>query len=90
MRKAVRRIVILTLGWMFILIGIIGLFLPILQGFLFFGIGLALLSKESAWVRARIAWARKRWPRLAAMMDRTEAKAAEFAQRIFRRGPKTG
>lgn len=90
MRKTLRRFVILTLGWLFILIGIIGLFLPILQGFLFFGIGLALLSKESAWVRARIAWARKRWPRLAAMMDRTEAKAAELSQRIFRRGRKAG
>jgi uncharacterized membrane protein YbaN (DUF454 family) len=82
MPQAVRRIVILTLGWLFILLGFIGLFLPILQGFLFFGIGLALLSKESEWVRHRIERARRRWPKLAEIMDKTEAKSAELYQRI--------
>lgn len=90
MPQAVRRIVILTLGWLFMLLGFIGLFLPILQGFLFFGIGLALLSKESAWVRHRIERARERWPKLAETMDRTEAKASDIYHRVFRRRRKDG
>jgi hypothetical protein len=85
MPQAVRRFVILSLGWLFILLGFIGLFLPILQGFLFFGIGLALLSKESFWVRARVRWARRRWPKLALVMDKTEAKSMDIYNRVFRR-----
>ena len=42
-----KRALILLVGWTFILLGIIGLFLPILQGILFLLIGLLILSKES-------------------------------------------
>jgi len=90
MPAAVRRIVMLSLGWMFILLGVIGLFLPILQGFLFFGIGLILLSRESEWVRGRIGWARRRWPRFGRMWDGTEQQAGRLARRIFRRDGKRG
>ncbi len=33
-------------GWLFIILGILGLFLPILQGLLFLAIGIALLAKD--------------------------------------------
>ena len=42
MAAQLRRIAILTLGWIFILLGIAGMFLPFLQGFLFLFIGLVL------------------------------------------------
>ena len=47
MMALTKRILILTLGWLFILLGIVGLFLPFLQGILFMLIGLIILSKES-------------------------------------------
>ncbi|MDD2237575.1 MAG: hypothetical protein PHG65_10255 [Kiritimatiellae bacterium] len=39
-----KDLVRVTLGWLFILLGILGLFLPILQGILFLAIGLWLLA----------------------------------------------
>ena len=42
-----KRVFIYILGWGFILLGIVGLFLPVLQGILFLLIGLLILSKES-------------------------------------------
>lgn len=47
MLATTKKIVILALGWVFIILGIAGLFLPVLQGILFIFIGLIILSKES-------------------------------------------
>ena len=44
MPRPVKRVFILALGWTFIVLGILGLFLPILQGILFLLIGFILLS----------------------------------------------
>ena len=51
MARLIKRIAVLTLGWLFILFGIVGLVLPVLQGVLFLLIGLALLSTESETAR---------------------------------------
>lgn len=47
-RSLAKRITILIVGWLFIVLGVVGLVLPFLQGVLFLLIGLAILSKESA------------------------------------------
>jgi uncharacterized membrane protein YbaN (DUF454 family) len=63
-RKAVWRVLRLTAGWSLIVIGIVGLFVPILQGILFIASGLAVLSTESRWARALLdrfsAWRKGR------------------------------
>lgn len=41
-----RRVVRITLGSLLILVGLVGLVLPILQGFLFLGLGCMLLSRD--------------------------------------------
>ncbi|MFN3477522.1 MAG: PGPGW domain-containing protein [Candidatus Methylomirabilales bacterium] len=41
----------LILGWGLIVLGIVGLFLPLLQGIAFIVAGLALLSRDSPWAR---------------------------------------
>ncbi len=41
----------MVLGCLFLGLGVIGLFLPFLQGILFLVIGLSLLSSESKWAR---------------------------------------
>ena len=43
----IKRIGLVIVGWLFIGLGILGLFLPILQGVLFILIGLAILSSRS-------------------------------------------
>ena len=40
MKKGAKHYLFLALGWIFIFLGILGLFLPILQGILFLAIGL--------------------------------------------------
>jgi uncharacterized membrane protein YbaN (DUF454 family) len=52
----------LTLGWTLLVLGIIGLFLPVLQGVLFILSGLALLSTHSQWAR-RILERIREWRR---------------------------
>lgn len=46
-----RRVLRWVLGWVFIVLGVAGLFLPILQGILFLCIGVWLLSLASPRVR---------------------------------------
>ena len=58
------RIIRLATGWLLIVVGVIGLFLPVLQGILFILSGLAVLSTESRWARALLdrfsAWRKAR------------------------------
>ena len=58
LRRWTRRV----FGVLFLLAGIAGLFLPILQGILFLLIGTLLLAGDSIWVRRRIAGLSRRYP----------------------------
>ncbi|MFV2071467.1 MAG: PGPGW domain-containing protein [Thermoanaerobaculales bacterium] len=62
MQKRIRRIAVLTLGWALIALGVVGLFLPVLQGVLFIFLGLYLLSRESAAARRLLDKLRARYP----------------------------
>jgi uncharacterized membrane protein YbaN (DUF454 family) len=46
-QRHVKRLIVLCIGWGLIVIGVIGLFLPVLQGVLFILVGLYVLSRES-------------------------------------------
>jgi len=57
-----KKIGILIIGWLFIVLGVIGLFLPILQGILFIMIGLVILSSRSELVRRFLSHLKERYP----------------------------
>jgi len=78
MSPAVKRILLLIAGWGFILLGIIGLFLPILQGVLFLLIGLILLSTEYAWAHHVLRKLRERFPSVARHAARAHERAAAW------------
>lgn len=59
----VLRLVLLGIGWALILLGIAGLFLPILQGVLFLVMGAAVVSLASQRVHRALRGAFGRWPR---------------------------
>ena len=86
MARLAKRITILALGWGFIVFGMVGLFLPILQGILFLLIGLALLSIESEIARRILHRLRARYPGLSAKIDHAEQRAKRWWLRITRRG----
>jgi uncharacterized membrane protein YbaN (DUF454 family) len=63
------RLVLMTVGVLLVAVGIVGIFLPVLQGFLLIALGLSVLSMVSErvrrWVRnmkarALVAWRRYR------------------------------
>jgi uncharacterized membrane protein YbaN (DUF454 family) len=70
------RTVNLTVGWIFIVLGIAGAILPILQGFLFFVVGLLFLSKEYVWAGKLLNWLRafinKHFPKVGKVFEDAE------------------
>jgi len=72
-------------GWGFLLLGVAGLFLPVLQGFLFLAVGLYILRDEYAWAQRTIDWMRRKFPRYAAQMDQGRDRAAAWLQRWRRK-----
>ena len=64
----------LSAGWLFIVLGIVGLFLPILQGLLFIAVGIALLADHiPMFARIRDAGYR-RFPKLQRLVRRVRAR----------------
>ena len=59
---SIKRIGLLIIGWFFIALGILGLFLPILQGILFILIGLAILSSRSETIKRLLKHLEERYP----------------------------
>lgn len=84
MSSLAKHVLVLVVGWLFIFLGIIGLFLPILQGILFLLIGLTILSSEYVWARKLVDYFRKRFPKLARVADEASAKAAGWLRRLSR------
>ena len=63
MANEFKKIGILIIGWFFIVLGILGLFLPVLQGILFILIGLSILSSRSTLVKRFLNRIEGRFPR---------------------------
>lgn len=72
MYKDLKRTLLLLVGIIFILLGLLGLALPFLQGFLFLAIGLILLSLHSPKIREWTDVHTKRYPKLHMVVDRME------------------
>jgi len=64
MKQHAKKIVVLITGWSFIVLGIAGLFLPILQGILFLIIGLVILSSEYVWAHHLLNHVKTRFPKI--------------------------
>jgi len=58
----VKRVSLIVEGWLLLLLGAAGLFLPVLPGVLFLLIGLSILSVEYAWARRWTSTLRSRFP----------------------------
>jgi len=77
-----RVVMRMTIGWLFILFGILGLFLPILQGILFITVGIALLADHIpifAKIRNNIY---TRFPKLKHLVRREHARLRLMHRRM--------
>lgn len=85
MKLTFKRAGVLIAGWAFVLVGIAGLFLPVLQGVLFILIGLFILSSEYIWAHHLLEKIRLRFPRVASQLDHAKQKGAHWLRHIFGR-----
>ncbi len=83
MRSALKRVFVRLAGWGFLVLGIAGLFLPILQGVLFIIIGLAILSTEYVWAHHLLAKLRKHFPVISSKADEGLHRANVWLHRIY-------
>lgn len=65
-----KRVAVIAAGWFFVVAGIAGLFLPLLQGNLFLLIGLVILSKEYHWASRLVTHICSRFPKAEALVLR--------------------
>jgi hypothetical protein len=83
-----QKIALYWVGWVFVVLGVLGLFLPILQGILFLLIGLFLLSAVSPRIRLlrqRLRRrARARYPQWTDRFEEAEQRAARWMRRIVK------
>lgn len=77
-----KNIALQITGYLFLVLGVLGLFLPFLQGFLFIVIGLLILAKQAPWAHNLLQRFRDQHPRAGELIDRAETKMADWWQRI--------
>lgn len=65
-----RRIIRITVGTVCILLGLPGLFLPVLQGWLLLALGALLLSVDIPFFTRMVRWIEERFPRVGDVLDR--------------------
>ncbi len=83
MKARFKRWTILALGWVFILVGIAGLFLPVIQGILCLLIGLFILSTEYVWAHKLLLKLKARFPRIAVQFEKAKQAAEARISRTF-------
>lgn len=71
------RITLMVLGWFMVLLGIVGIFLPVLQGFAFIFIGLVMLSIASERVHAWLERSLQRRPSIQQRYQRLRQRLHE-------------
>lgn len=71
------KLAMLGLGYLFLVLGVLGLFLPILQGVLFLTVGLLILSRHAPWAERLLKHLKTRYP----AVGRTVVAAEDLAQR---------
>src|SRR5579872_98804 len=81
MTRPMKRFCLLLAGWCCLVFGIIGLFLPVLQGILFIFIGLTILSAEYAWPAKVLTALRARFPGLDRAARKVKARAKAWLRR---------
>lgn len=64
-----RKVIIHAVGWTFILIGVAGLVLPVLQGVLFICVGLLILAQEVPWAERLLARIKKKYPKVGNVLE---------------------
>jgi len=85
-KNGAKKLILTVIGWFFVALGILGLFLPVLQGILFLLIGFSILASVSPRARLLRQRMRKRHPKAAAKADQAYEWVRQRWRRLFRQG----
>jgi hypothetical protein len=61
-------------GWSLMGLGILGVVLPFLQGFLFLALGMFVMRHQYLWAHRGMGWIESRWPTATARVEGMEAR----------------
>ncbi|MDF1587507.1 PGPGW domain-containing protein [Geminicoccaceae bacterium 1502E] len=75
------RIAMMGLGYGFLVLGVLGLFLPFLQGILFLLVGLLILARHAPWAERMLERLKGRHPHLKSSIEKAEALADRWSER---------
>ena len=78
MHRNIKKTLVIAAGVFFVILGILGLALPFLQGLLFIVIGVVLLSLASTSVRDWLETHTRRYPKLHKMVEKMQAAAVRI------------
>ena len=76
-----KTILLQALGYLFLVLGVLGMVLPILQGFLFLAIGLIILAKTAPWAERLLERFKKTHPEAGTLIDKADAKVHEWGRK---------
>ncbi len=79
-RSAIR----IALGSLLLALGVLGLVLPILQGWLFLALGALVLSRDVPAFRRLVRWITQRFPRVGEALERIRTRWQAFVERVRR------
>ncbi len=68
-------------GYFFLVLGVIGLVVPILQGILFISIGLIILAKTAPWAERLLERFRNRYPKAGVIIDKADDKVHAWGRK---------
>lgn len=78
-----KTVLLQALGYMFLVLGVLGLVLPILQGFLFLAIGLIILAKTAPWAERLLERFKQSHPSAGAAIDKADVKVHEWGRKAI-------
>ncbi len=67
-----------TLGWLFVIMGLLGLVLPFLQGILFIVVGIYILSLHSKFAHKQLHKLKIKYPKAGSRIDSFDHRLRKF------------
>lgn len=76
------RVALTVVGYVFLALGVVGLFLPFLQGILFLVVGLLILSRHAPWAERLLERLKRSHPKLAQTIITAEDTAERWMDKV--------
>ena len=83
MGRRTKTLLLYIVGWVFLILGILGLFLPVLQGILFLAIGMVIMSQVSPWFRKKLTVFERIFPKYSSQIRVARIRAMLIVRRIL-------